>query len=70
MNGTAATTATTCGKAAGLWCRRPSGHRASDLHADRKIEADRMFMEQHGPMAAIIHAASGWLVSPRGRARD
>ena len=43
---------------------------ASDLHAARRAEADRVFIEQHGPTAAIIHAASGWLIDPRGRARD
>ena len=59
-----------CGKATGLWCCRLSGHRASDLHAARKAEADRLFIEQHGDTAAIIRAASGWLIDPRGRARD
>ena len=60
----------TCGKAPGLWCRRPSGHMASKLHAERRAEADRVFIEQHGPTAAIIRAAPGWLIDPRGRARD
>ena len=60
----------TCGIAPGLWCRRPSGHMASDLHAARRAEADRVFIEQHGLAAAIIQAASGWLIDPRGRARD
>ena len=60
----------TCGTAPGLWCRRPGGHRTSDLHAARRAEADRVFIEQHGDTAAIIHAASGWLIDPRGRARD
>ncbi|PAU95968.1 hypothetical protein [Paracoccus salipaludis] len=60
----------TCGKAPGLWCRRPSGHRAADLHTARRAEADRVFIEQHGPTAAIIHAASGWLIDPQGRSRD
>ncbi|SFY43283.1 hypothetical protein SAMN04244548_04648 [Paracoccus pantotrophus] len=27
-----------CGAAAGTWCRRPSGHRAADLHRARGIE--------------------------------
>ena len=60
----------TCGAKASTWCRRPSCHMASDLHAARRAEADRVFIEQHGPTAAIIHAASGWLIDPRGRARD
>ena len=59
-----------CRAAAGAWCRRPSSHVASDLHAARRVEADRLFMEQHGEMAAIIQAASDWLIDPRGRARD
>ena len=59
-----------CRAPAGDWCRRPSGHRASGLHAARRAEADRLFIAQHGDMAAIIHAASGWLIDPRGRARD
>lgn len=59
-----------CRAATGAWCRHPSGHRASDLHAARRAEAERQFMEQHGECAAIIHAASGWLIDPRGRARD
>ena len=60
----------TCGTAPDLWCRRPSGHKASDLHATRRAEADRVFIEQHGPTAAIIQAASGWMIDPRVRARD
>lgn len=60
----------TCGKASGLWCRHPNGHLADDLHKARQSEADRQFIEQHGELAAIIRAASGWLIDPRGRARD
>ncbi|SHM56635.1 hypothetical protein SAMN05444389_1143 [Paracoccus solventivorans] len=60
----------TCRAKAGAWCRRPSGHVASDLHKTRRIEADRLFIEQHGELAAIIRAAPGWLIDPRGRARD
>ncbi|MDF3855647.1 zinc finger domain-containing protein [Paracoccus pantotrophus] len=59
-----------CGSAAGTWCRRPSGHRAADLHRARGIEADRVFIDQHGPDASIIRLATGWQVDPRGRARD
>lgn len=59
-----------CGAAAGSWCRRPSGHRAAGLHLDRGIEADRVFIDQHGPEASIIRLATGWQVDPRGRARD
>ena len=60
----------TCGARASTWCHGPSGQTAGELHKARQVEADRQFMEQHGEMAAIIHAASGWLIDPRGRARD
>ena len=53
-----------------LWCRRPGGHMASDLHATRCADADRQFIVQHGELASIIHATLGWLIDPRGRARD
>lgn len=56
------------GVPSGRWCRRPSGYRVSDLHAARRAEADRVFIEQHSPTAAIIHAASDWLIDPYGRA--
>ena len=59
-----------CGAAVGNWCRRPSGHRASDLHADRGAAADRAFIEQHGEFASIERTADGWQIDPRGRARD
>ncbi|SDL94027.1 zinc finger domain-containing protein [Paracoccus chinensis] len=59
----------TCRAAPGLWCRCSSGHMAFDLHAARRAEAARQFIAQHGDWAAIIHAAPGWLIDPRGRAR-
>lgn len=60
-----------CGKAPGIWCRRPSGHRASELHASRKAEADRIFIDQHGETASIERLpAGGWIIDPRGRSRD
>ena len=58
----------TCQSAPGLWCRRPSGHRASDLHAERGAEADRLFIEQHGWEASMFRDGDGWLIDPRGRA--
>ncbi len=57
-----------CGSAPGVWCRRPSGHRASDLHAERGAEADRVFIEQHGWEASIERNGDGWIIDPRGRA--
>lgn len=57
----------TCGKAAGVWCRRPSGHMANDLHRERKAEADRVFIEQHGPDASVERVGEGWAIDPRGR---
>ena len=57
-----------CQSAPGLWCRRPSGHRASDLHAERSAEADRVFIEQQGWEASIFRDGDGWIIDPRGRA--
>lgn len=60
-----------CGKAPGIWCRRPSGHRASELHASRKAEADRTFIDQHGETASIGRLpGGGWIIDPFGRSRD
>ena len=56
-----------CGKRAGAWCIRPSGHRAMDFHLSRKAEADRAFIEQHGPDASIERVGDGWAIDPRGR---
>lgn len=33
----------TCAARVGAWCKRPSGHKAIDLHADRRAEADRQW---------------------------
>lgn len=57
-----------CGKAPGIWCRRPSGHMASDLHLSRKAEADRVFIDRHGPDASIERIGDEWTIDPRGRA--
>ena len=56
-----------CGKGVGAWCQRPSGYRAGDFHLARKAEADRVFIEQHGPDASIERTADGWAIDPRGR---
>ena len=42
-----------CRKRSGAMCIRPSGHRASDFHMSRKAEADRAFIDRHGPDASI-----------------
>ena len=52
-----------CGKPIGVWCVRPSGRRASDLHRSRRMEADRVFINQHGENAAINRTADGWTIS-------
>ena len=57
-----------CGKATGLGCVRPSGHKASNLHRSRKVEADRVFIEQHGPDASVEHVENVWTIDRRGRA--
>jgi hypothetical protein len=57
-----------CGKRTGQWCVRPSGHRAMDLHAGRRTQADRAFIDQHGPKASIGLVDGRWTVDPLGRA--
>ena len=47
-----------CHACAGAWCKRPSGHRASDFHASRKAEADRIWEIQGDP--PIRRTATGW----------
>ena len=42
-----------CHAAAGVWCKRPSGHRAAELHRARRDAADRAFVAQHGSDAEI-----------------
>lgn len=56
-----------CGRMPGVWCRRPNGHMASDFHHSRKVEADRVFIDQPGPDASILCDGDGWIVDPRGR---
>lgn len=43
-------------------CKRPSGHGASDFHRARKRMADRVFIDQHGPDAAIHNTPDGWQI--------
>lgn len=57
-----------CRRRAGAWCRRPSGHAASELHAERAAEADRQFIEQHGWDASIERDGDRWIIDPCGRA--
>lgn len=56
-----------CGKAPGVWCIRPSGHKASDFHRSRKEQADTAFIEQHGPDASIERVEEEWTIDPHGR---
>ena len=52
-----------CRAKPGAWCTRPSGHRAMDLHAARRAEADRAFVEQHGADAVLERDGEGdWIV--------
>ena len=39
----------TCRARVGVRCVRPSGHQALDLHAARRVAADRAFAERYGP---------------------
>ncbi len=55
-----------CRAGVGAYCRRPSGHRASDFHRQRKAEADAAFIATHGERASIERTASGWHIDPNG----
>lgn len=58
-----------CWARAGAWCKRPSAHRAMDLHGSRKREADRVFIEQHGKDAWIERLEpKSWRIHPTGYA--
>jgi hypothetical protein len=57
-----------CHRAPGLWCRTPHGQMRNHLHRARQAEADRQFIEAHGPDAIIFHDGAGWSINPRGRA--
>ena len=59
-----------CGKAVGIWCIRPSGHKASDLHRSRRVEADRVFVAQHGEADSIERRGDEWAIDPHGRERQ
>ena len=58
-----------CGRRAGVMCRRPSGHKAADFHARSKAEADRHFIDRHGADASIERTGDGWRIDPQGRLR-
>lgn len=57
-----------CARPPGLWCRSPDGQMRNHLHRARQAEADRQFIEAHGPDATIERDAQGWIINPRGRA--
>ena len=56
-----------CQAKPGSWCKRPSEHKASDFHKDRKQEADRRFIAQHGEDASIDRGKDRWIINPTGR---
>lgn len=53
-----------CSAAAGASCKRPSGHRAAELHRVRRDAADRAFVAQHSLSAEIRRNADidEWLL--------
>ena len=57
-----------CKKPAGVWCIRPSGHKAAELHAARCVAADCLFVAFHGEDASIERDGDGWVIDPTGRA--
>ncbi|MCE6957873.1 hypothetical protein LAZ40_02220 [Cereibacter sphaeroides] len=73
---TLAVSCPSCGAAAGLSCRRPSEHRTSDFHGERRIEADRAFFRIYGPSTFIgpdgrtIHAGPETPELPEGWESD
>ncbi len=42
---------------------------ASELHRERRVEADRVFIDQHGPDASIERVGNSWAIDPCGRLR-
>ena len=60
---------TDCFAKPGRWCKRPSGHKASDFHKARKIEADAVFIATHGEDASVEHDDKGWRIDLKGRIR-
>lgn len=62
-NPSLAVACTACGKGVGVQCVRPSGHQVfgHNVHRARAMEADRVFLEQHGPFARIYRRQDGTL---------
>jgi hypothetical protein len=59
-----------CRARVGVWCVRPSAHKAADLHAARRAAADERFIAQHGGSAWIerLDDDAGWRIHPHGYA--
>jgi len=57
-----------CKKPVGVWCVRPSGHKAAELHSSRGVAADCLFVAFHGEDASIERERDGWVLDPTGRA--
>jgi|TARA_R100000687_G_scaffold82120_1_gene80568 predicted NAD/FAD-binding protein len=58
-----------CLAPAGSWCKRPSGHKAMNLHKSRLTRSDEVFIDQHGEDATITRSPEGWLIT-EGSSRD
>lgn len=57
-----------CGAKVGTFCRRPSGHKASEFHRSRKVSADAEFVRAHGVDAWIERLGNnGWRIHTQGR---
>lgn len=52
-----------CRADVGAWCKRPSGHKAMDLHKARKIAADRAW--EDGNFPPIVRTETGWAYARR-----
>lgn len=57
----------TCKARPGIWCQRPSEHRAHELHAERRGAADEIFIQQYGALASIERQGDRWMIDPTGR---
>lgn len=56
-----------CRAQPGVWCKRPSGHKAADLHKASCTAADCLFVAFHGEDASIERVDGEWVIDPTGR---
>jgi NMD protein affecting ribosome stability and mRNA decay len=60
-----------CSAKPGSWCIRPSNHKATELHLDRKTKADEVFVEMYGEEAGIERLPNGgWKIHLTGLVKE